>query len=110
MSRAKPLCVTARTKPLFHRTNYISNALALTKPRVCCVCVCVCVCVRASVRVCALVCVCLCVCVCACVCVGVWGLLDENAPESGVKLTYSAGTQCDGRMGRWCINKLTFLS
>jgi len=41
-----------------------------------------------------------------CVCIGVWGLLDENAPESGVKLTYSAGTQCDGRTGR-CITKLT---
>ena len=51
-------------------------------------------CVRACVRV------------CVCVCIGVWGLLDENAPESGVKLTYSAGTQCDGRTGR-CTTKLT---
>mmetsp|Transcript_12145 Transcript_12145/g.28622 ORF Transcript_12145/g.28622 Transcript_12145/m.28622 type:complete len:257 (-) Transcript_12145:81-851(-) len=31
---------------------------------------------------------------------GVWSLLDENKPEDGVKLTYSAGTKCDGRTGR----------
>ena len=90
LAQTKPVChqltlsVTARTKPLCHRTDYISYALALTKPRVCVVCVRVCV----------------------CVCIGVWGLLDENAPESGVKLTYSAGTQCDGRTGR-CTTKLT---
>jgi len=30
----------------------------------------------------------------------VWGLLDENKPEDGVKLTYSAGTKCDGSTGR----------
>eukprot|EP00960_Hanusia_phi_P069147 767012-Hanusia_phi.AAC.8 len=23
-----------------------------------------------------------------------WGLLDENNPEDGIKLTYSAGTKC----------------
>ncbi|EKX33877.1 hypothetical protein GUITHDRAFT_147604 [Guillardia theta CCMP2712] len=29
-----------------------------------------------------------------------WGLLDENNPEDGVKLTYSAGTKCDAKTGR----------
>mmetsp|Transcript_3858 Transcript_3858/g.9536 ORF Transcript_3858/g.9536 Transcript_3858/m.9536 type:complete len:266 (-) Transcript_3858:8-805(-) len=29
-----------------------------------------------------------------------WGLLDENNPEDGIKLTYSAGTKCDAKTGR----------
>ena len=29
-----------------------------------------------------------------------FGLIDEERPEEGVKLTYRAGTQCDGRTGR----------
>jgi hypothetical protein len=29
-----------------------------------------------------------------------WALLDEGRPEEGLKLTYRAGTSCDGRTGR----------
>jgi len=29
-----------------------------------------------------------------------WALLDEGRPEEGLKLTYKAGTSCDGRTGR----------
>eukprot|EP00291_Cryptomonas_curvata_P021892 CAMPEP_0172160560 /NCGR_PEP_ID=MMETSP1050-20130122/5624_1 /TAXON_ID=233186 /ORGANISM="Cryptomonas curvata, Strain CCAP979/52" /LENGTH=145 /DNA_ID=CAMNT_0012830333 /DNA_START=111 /DNA_END=544 /DNA_ORIENTATION=+ len=29
-----------------------------------------------------------------------FGLIDEQRPEEGVRLTYRAGTQCDGRTGR----------
>ena len=29
-----------------------------------------------------------------------FGLLDEQRPEEGIKITYSAGTQCDGRTSR----------
>ena len=35
-----------------------------------------------------------------------FGLLDEERPEEGVKLTYRAGTQCDGRTGRSLEHRL----